>query len=487
MSASFERVEDLVREGAARFPRETAVQRCKAAGGTCLTHAGLHAAVESAAASLRAKGLPPGERVVLALPGSPEWAVAFFAILRAGLVAVPVVSDTPAPALEAIVARSRAAAVVGSRRAGALAVETLLARARALAPLADRANEPLALLAFTSGSTGEPRAVELTHANLLANLAALLGARRAAPGDAFLSMLPPAHLFELMAGLLAPLACGARIVYAGAPLVNRLVQSAREDGITHVLTVPALLAALCREVGSENVRERLGPTLRVVCVGGAALDPRLARLVARAGIDVEVGYGLSEASPIVSLGLAAECPPGSVGRALAGVDVRLDARGEILVRGPSVMRGYWRDPAATAQVLHDGWLSTGDLGRIDEQGFLFVTGRLKELMVTDAGETLHPEELEPWYASPLFAEHCIVPVRGPHGNDVPTLVIVLAQRELPEEELQRAFAHLRAAAPPRCRVAGLVRHAAPLPRTALGKLRRRVLAEELAAGRKEDR
>ena len=108
------------------------------------------------------------------------------------------------------------------------------------------------------------------------------------------------------------------------------------------------------------------------------------------------------------------------------------------------------------------------IGRLDEDGFLFVTGRLKEVMVTASGETLHPEELEPYYASPLFAEHCVVPVRGRQGNDVPTLVIVPARGETTPQELEETFARLRASAPARCRVAKLVRLSAPLPRTALG-------------------
>ncbi len=520
MNPAFERLDDIVRIGGVRYPARPAVLRAASAGGDGLRYAELDAAVDVAAANLRAEGLRPGERVMLSLAGSPEWVVAFFALLRADLIAVPILADTPAPALDAMAGLTGARARVarkrpeGAARTGLreIALEQLLDTRPVLERAPVRTGSATALLAFTSGSTARPRAVELTHANLLANLAALLQVRRVEPEDALLSMLPPAHLFELMAGLLAPLACGARVVYAGPPLPNRLIDALRLDGITHALTVPALLQALYEEVLAQmaegggarrpagiersvqrieslaadeldelgqRVRARVGPTFRVLCVGGAAVDPLVGRLLAPLGIAVEVGYGLSEASPIVSLGLLSACPSGSVGRPLPGVDVRIDERGEIHVRGASVMRGYFGDAAASAEAMSDGWLRTGDLGRLDQDGFLFVTGRLKEVMVTAAGETLHPEELEPYYASPLFAEHCVVPVRGRQGNDVPTLVIVPARSEITPEELAGAFARLRASAPARCRVTNLVRLAAPLPRTALGKLRRRVLAEEL--------
>ena len=143
-------------------------------------------------------------------------------------------------------------------------------------------------------------------------------------------------------------------------------------------------------------------------------------------VGVDVGYGLTEAGPLVAAGFGSDCPPESVGRPLPGVDVRVDSQGEILVRSDSLMQGYLDDPQASAATLDDGWLRTGDRGHLDEQGFLFVTGRIKDAIVSANGETVYPDEIEPCYCSPLFADHCVVPVRGPDGNDVPTLVVVPA-------------------------------------------------------------
>jgi long-chain acyl-CoA synthetase len=509
METSLRTLPDLARWSAARFGSEPAL--VDAATGRSISFAALAERMERGAASLGAAGLAAGDAVVLAMDGCPEWAAAFFSTLEAGLVAVPIPRSTPAAAAAAIAARAGA-------RLSIARPEDLPAAAGAPpgAAAATRRPDDVALLVFTSGSTAAPRAVELTHRNLLADLDALLPVCRSRPGDVFLSMLSPAHLFELQGGLLGPLACGSRIVYAGTPLPNRLVDAIRAQRVTHALAVPALLEALYEEVldglaeigvvdperrrerpaeaarrlafelgeaerarVAAAVRERIGPQFKTAVVGGAAVDPVWGELLGALGIALEVGYGLTEAGPIVSVGSSGACPPGSVGRPLPGVEVRVDEAGEILVRGANVMRGYFEDPEATAAALQDGWLRTGDRGRLDREGFLYVHGRIKEAMVTAAGETLHPEELEPYYEDALFAEHCVVPMRGPHGNDVPTLVVVPASAASTAKELEQAVARLRAAAPARLRVGGFIRRESPLPRTALGKVRRRALAESL--------
>ena len=372
-----------------------------------------------------------------------------------------------------------------------------------------------AVLVFTSGSTSRPRAVALSHDNLLANLRSLTEVRAAEDGETLLSILPPSHAFELAAGQLAPLSAGARIVYSGTLMPNRLVESLRVRGVTRLLCVPALVELLAREVVHrlaadgvvepdcrdatsralaaslrgcappaharirDAIRQHIGPSLRSVVIGGAALSPGWVDLLLAAGIEVDLGYGLTEAGPIVSVGLATGSPIGSVGRPLPGVMVRVGEDGEILVRSSGVMQGYLNDEAGSDAALSDGWLHTGDSGRLDDEGFLFVTGRLKEAIVTANGQTVYPDEIEPCYSSPLFAEHCIVPARGADGNDVPTLVVCPASGETSDAELQRAFATLRAAAPPRLRAVSMVRCSSRLPRTALGKIRRRQLADDL--------
>jgi long-chain acyl-CoA synthetase len=557
MDAPLIHLTDIVRRGAERHPDRLALQ---ADGGVSFTYAELWERVQHGAGLLRDRGAcaaeasarrraAEGGRGLLVMEGRPEWAVAFFSLLQAGLVVIPVPAATP-PELIGLVARVTGAevCVLGGESAAlesvlsvppVTAAELVAASGRAIAApsrgrfgdagapsrgrfggagAASAGGDTLAVLAFTSGSTARPRAVELTHENLLANVRTLGAAREAAPDDALLSLLPPAHLFELVVGLLAPLAAGARVVYAGTLLPNRVIDAIRRNRITRTLVVPAILDALGREAieglvargavapacralpatviakrlrdaGDCEVerirralRDRIGDAFHTVGIGGAAIASGWSETLLRLGIDLDVGYGLTEAGPLVSLGLASASPSGSVGRPLPGVEVRVDDRGEILVRSAGVMRGYFLDRAATAEALDDGWLRTGDRGRLDDEGFLFITGRLKEAIVTAAGETLYPDELEPHYASPLFAEHCVVPIRDADGNDVPTLVVVPSRGDATDEAIARVFARLRAAAPARCRVAAMLRRTEPIPRTAVGKPRRRALADALSAG-----
>ena len=497
---------ELLPRTAARTPDAVAVE--SSTGSPALTYAQLLTAAERGAAALRAIGLGPGSRVVIAMDGSVDWAIAFWSVVQAGLVAVPVPAMVPPDLLGLVVFHAEARVCVLAESSPLQAAKlppVLRVTPRALvergttalasaAPLGhgpwalNRDSSDTAVLVFTSGSTSRPRAVELSHGNILSNLRALTSQRQADDDETLLSVLPPAHVFELVVGQIAPVALGARIVYAGAPLPNRIVDAIRDRRVTRTLLVPALLDAIGRELlgdaaqhgkaRHQAVRARIGHTLRMVAVGGAAVSPATTALITSLGIAVDVGYGLTEAGPLVSMGLTTECPPGSVGRPLPGVDVKIDERGEILVRGAGVMRGYFKDAVGSAVALEDHWLRTGDRGWIDARGYLYVTGRLKEAMVTAAGETIHPEDIEPYYASPLFAEHCVVPFNGDDGNDEPTLVVVPAPTAS-DAAISAAVAALRKAAPSRFRIASFVRLSTPLPRTAIGKLRRRALADEL--------
>ena len=509
---------------AKRHGDRCALGQARNSGAATLSYRELWGSIQRGAIRLVDTGLAKGDRVLLCLEARPEWPAALFAIMHAGLVAVPVVQGMPPEMVAAIATHAGARSLVGGRDAHSelpsvgsigfrFTVDELLAPGdQALSEAASTCGD-VALLTFTSGSTQQPRAVVLTHGNLLADLAALLEVRDAKPGDAFLSILPPAHLFEFMVGQIGPLACGARVVYPGTRLPNRLVESLREDRITHACCVPALLHCLYDELLDEliaagvieperrgqlvsetarrlreeirpgvlaqirdGVRTRIGGSLQTLALGGAALNPDWPPVLQAIGIRAEVGYGLTEASPVVSTDYADECPSGSVGRPLPTIEVRIGAGEELLLRGPMVTRGYYGDAAATGESFAGGWLRTGDRGRIDENGFLFITGRIKEAMVTAAGETIYPEEIEPCYASPLFAEWCVAPRVGADGNDLPTLFVVPAEGVQNGSAVNKAFIELRNNAPPRLRAEGVICLEQPLPRTLTGKVRRRFLA-----------
>lgn len=491
-----------------------------------LTYGQLGPRIAGCAKLLGETGLKPGTPVLLAVNSCPDWSVAFFGILAAGGIVVPFAPEMDANVARvmmrhagirfSVCSRNIADAIYGNEDLQSdsrccLLVEDIQSSDEKKPPPEGGLSHQPALIAFTSGSTDAPRAVVLSHGNLLSNMRGLMRIRGGQQGDAMLSVLPPAHLFELVVGLLAPLSCGAHVVYSGPPLPNRLVRYFSEYQITHALAVPALVECLYQEVLSQlidkglvaaerqsqttmavqdmvnemaepdlqelvaSIRRTVGDTFRTLVVGGAALDPHLAELIARVGFEVEVGYGLTEAGPIVSVGTIGDCPRGSVGRSLPGVEVRIGDCQEICVRSSSAMIGYFGNQEASVQAFDDGWLRTGDCGTIDADGFIFVTGRLKEAIVSADGRTTYPDEIEPHYRSQLFAEACVAACADKQVNDVATLYVVPVDPEVGDEQLQAEVRRLSIAAPAGYRVSKTVRLQQPLPRTSTGKVRRRML------------
>lgn len=306
---------------------------------------------------------------------------------------------------------------------------------------ADAGPETLASIVYTSGTAGRPKGVMLTHGNLLANAWAVCAVEPLYEDDVFLSFLPLSHTLERTGGYYFPMFYGARVAYARS--VQQLGEDLRSVQPTVLISVPrvyerlhariakglARKSALTRrlyeltlEVGARRytrslgqtgwrpslwswplldrlvaakIRTQLGGRLRFAVCGGAALSPKLAREFSALGIPVLQGYGLTEASPVVSVNRPADNRFDSIGAPLDGVEVRIGADSELEVRGPNVMQGYWRDEAATRATLsEDGWLRTGDQVRQDEANRLYITGRIKDIIVLNNGEKVPPSEME---------------------------------------------------------------------------------------------
>lgn len=514
-----ETLADLLPTAAAAYGDRPALKIAGEEGG--ISYRDLESLAAAMASGLVSAGVRSGDRVILFSESRPEWMAALFAMWRLGATAVPLPFDSAPGNLAAVFQFTGATHVVSSGGAREALPDGL-----PLLPLEElgegdggvlpQARLDIALLGFTSGSTSRPQAVELSGENLLANLKALLALRTTAPGSNFLSLLPPAHLFELMVGQLGPLACGATVVYSKTLLPNRIIETMKQEKISTVVVVPALLRAVfkdlvgqlvddgwvppgysvrpgldlaqwleneCGEDGRrrffQGLGDRVGGDFQRLIVGGSAYHPAWAEVAQIFKLKLETGYGLTEASPIVSLGDTATCPMGSVGKPLPGVEVKISPEGEILVRGPSVMRGYFKNREATDNALTEGWLHTGDKGELDGDGYLFIRGRLKEAMVTEAGDTIYPEDIEPYYSCDLFQEHCVVPFAGDNGNDRPVLCVVPGQGKADAGELEACFKRLRSRVPGKFRLSKMVCLDKPLPRTAAGKLQRRYLAESL--------
>lgn len=480
------------------------------------TYGELHARVDAATAQLQAAGIGPGDRVALVLGTCPAFVEALAAVLRAGAAVVPLLPALAPDELRhalvdsgarvAVVGPERADDVVGLKATGALPDLTLLVTADVEvadcpvweAWLAD-AGEPrwvprdlddVAALVYTSGTTGRPRGAVLTRRNLAVNQdQSLAGRFGVGAEDVVLLVLPLAHIYALNVGIGASLTAGATMV-----LVPRFEPAATLDavvshGVTVVLGAPPMYLAWL-ESGLLETAD-LG-RVRLAVSGAAALPvPVFERFRAATGITIEEGYGLTEASPsVASNALAAAARPGSVGLPLpdlevrlvddAGADVAAGDPGELWVRGPNVFAGYWQDPTATAEVLTpDGWLRTGDVATRDEDGFLYLVDRRRDLIIVN-GFNVYPREVERvLLADPTVSQAAAIGVPHPlTGEEVVAFVVPRPGTEVdPDALLGRCRSQLaRYKCPRRIEVRG------ELPVTATGKVRRRALRDEAPAG-----
>jgi len=333
--------------------------------------------------------------------------------------------------------------------------------------------DDLATIIYTSGTTGRPKGVMLSHANILENARGCLKTFTVRRDDLFLSFLPLSHTFERTVGYYLAIMAGAQVAYArsiphlaedlqnirptgiiAVPRVFERVHAAIRTQLDHGPTVKRRLFQLAVEVGwarfehaqgrgswspslllwpaldalvAAKLRARFGGRLRVADSGGAALPPDVSRVFVALGINILQGYGLTETSPVVCVNRTGNNVPASVGHPLAGVEVRLNQQGALLVRGPNVMLGYWKNPEATRAVLaNDGWLNTGDTARIDDTGRIWITGRIKEIIVMSNGEKVPPVDMESAIQrDPLFEQ---VMVLGEGKPYLSVLAVLNAQR-----------------------------------------------------------
>ena len=453
-----EHLYQLVRRRAEAYPTAIALGGQRRLGWKTLDSRQLLDAVDGLADELAAQGVREGDRVVTWLPNEWRTPVYLFALWKLGAIVVPFDREMNPEAAARILASVEPRCVLtgyGGRPPWA-GKEPLLewweprGREHPTGAAAEwtRPAEELAAVVFTSGTTGVPKGCMITHANLCSQVDALADTIPLDLSCRLASILPLSHLFELTVGLLYPLASGATIHYIPNRRPAEILRVLREQRITHMMAVPQLLTImgqaldeqlqarlparayrlLCRIAERRPlesrrrlfglVHRRLGGELRILVSGGAALPAETQLLWERLGVRVVQGYGTSECSPVIAAGRAdGSTPIGSVGRPLRGVEARLSPDGELQVRGPNVMRGYWQDPERTAEVLHDGWYSTGDLATIDGEGNIRLAGRAKDLIVLPSGLNVWPQDIEDVLrAHPAVQDAAVVVVPTPAGG-----------------------------------------------------------------------
>lgn len=408
------------------------------------------------ASLLRARGVEAGDRVVIWGPNRPEWAFAYFGTMLLGAIVVPFDVRAQETFLQRIESKTTPKLVIAGQtqvegatlpHAPYLGLDTLVDDARALAPAADLPtvrSDDTAVLMYTSGTTGDPKGVILSHGNIAANLAAVPEIIFIEPRFRVLSLLPLSHVFEQVIGLLVILSGGASIVYIDTLKPQVIFEAMEAEGVTMMIVVPQLLQLFMNGIEREVKRQgkerlwkilhavaqrlpfgirpklfpkihaRLGGKFEFFVSGGAYLPPSLAQRWEAMGIKILQGYGLTEASPIVSANSLDDRPLGSIGRVVSCVEARLSDDGELLIRGPSVFKGYWQDAAATAEAFNDGWYHTGDMARFDSQGRLYYTGRKKNVIVLASGMNVHAEDVEnALRGTGLIVDAVVVPIEGP--------------------------------------------------------------------------
>lgn len=450
-------------------------------------------AVMRAAAALRSVGVGPGDVVALQLPNRAEFVVGLFAAWRLGAAVTPI-SPTLVPAETAYQvadAGSRVLVVDGPTDAEVpvLTLDELAAGDPEPFEPADNADDALALLIYTSGTTGRPKGVMLDHANVNVMCAMVIEGFELTEADHSLLILPLFHVNAIVVSTLSPLIAGGRTTIAGRfnpeTFFGR-IESTRATYFSAVPTIYTMLAGLPSEVQPDTASVRFA-----VCGAAPASVELLDRFEQRYGIGLIEGYGLSEGS-CASTGnpLNGKRKPGTVGIPLPGQEIRIvDASGaplpqgelgEVIIKGPNVMRGYLNRPEETAKTVVDGWLHTGDIGRLDEDGYLVLVDRAKDMIIR-GGENIYPKEIETVaYQLPAIAEAAVVGRANSLYGEEPVLFASLhADAELPIERIRE---HL---------TASLSKYKLPveitvlpeLPKNAVGKIDKPSLRKTLTAAR----
>jgi long-chain acyl-CoA synthetase len=488
--------------------------------------ASLAARAQSLARDLVRRGAEPGATIAIAAPNTAQWVVAFWAIVATGATVVPIDAQTEdddlAHRLE--FAKCRLVFTTSARAArlpcAAIALDRDLPSAMDDGSVfAAQSPDDVAVMLFTSGTTGTPKAVPLTHRNLLSNIDAILATGLAGANDRVLLPLPLHHAYPLTVGMMSGLACGTTIILPSGVSGPELMAALQRGRATILMGVPrlysALVAGIRQRVAAQSgfarrvfavllalamrlrraigrsprflfrpLHRQLAPSLRLLVSGGARLDPEVEETLGALGWEVMTGYGLTETSPILTFNSPGAARQGSAGRALAGVELRIansDAEGvgEIESRGASVFSGYRDDDAATSLAFTaDRWFRTGDFGRIDRDGFLFIVARVAETIVLADGKKLFPEAVEAVYAgSPLITEVALMALNGALvALVVPNLDRVRAQGAVRlRDALRDALAERARLLPSHARLTGFAIARDKLPRTQLGKLRRHLL------------
>lgn len=403
-------------------------------------------------------GVTAGDKVALLSSSMPNWGVCYFAITTAGMIAVPIMPDFTSEEIDMLIKHSEAKALLVSDKLfnkvpkDTVSSLNIVVRTKNFSVVSQMVKgvgeaivpkpEDLAVIIYTSGTTSKPKGVMLTHGSLAQQINMIYGLYPIGVEDSMLSVLPLSHTYECSLGMLYVFATGASTTYLEKPPTpSILLPALRKVRPTCFLIVPLIIEKiynsqivakftsnsfiksiygigcfrkLLHRIAGKKLNQAFGGKARLF-IGGAKLDERVEQFLVEAKIPYAIGYGLTETAPLIAGQISPATKIGATGPQMNGVKVRLDnvnpetGHGEIVVKSPSVMQGYYKNEEATADVFTaDGWFRTGDLGYIDEDGYIFIKGRLKNMILGPSGENIYPEEIETVLNSHVFVSESVV-------------------------------------------------------------------------------
>lgn len=488
---------------------------------------------------LTAMGLKAGDHISVYGENSPNWVISYIAVHFLGAVVVPLDALLGARDILNFLNFSGVKAVItdalhtdeltevlttGKSGIEIIPMESIIKEPAENRPIEPHISNPDDLLAilFTSGTTGIPKGVQLTNENVLSTVKAILEKVDVTPRDNILNILPLHHGYSSIVALISPLWAGATVTFSQSIKSPDLIAAIKETGITIFPGVPRLFELLYNGIDTRvrhlpllqklifttlfkfseftrkilklstgklffgKIHEPFGRQFRFFTSGGAKLDSKIMNNFLTLGFRIAEGYGLTETSAVSTLTDPDNPIPGSAGKPLPGVEIRIDSpdesgTGEICISGPNVTIGYYRNESATGELIRDGWLYSGDLGRLDSEGNLIITGRAKEVIVLPSGKNIYPEDVENSYKkSPLIRELCVLPSKSGSGSVTGLrMIIVPEMKEIREREvfdirdrIRSIIAMTGSSLPSYMQVSEIILSFDELPKTRLGKFKR---------------
>ena len=470
---------ELLRHGVEKFASRTAFDMFN---GESVTYAEVGRRAAAVQEALVGAGVKAGDKVALLSSSMPNWGICYLAVTSAGMVAVPILPDFSGPELDMIIAHSEAKALlVSDKLFSKLSKQTIdslniVIRTKNLGIIAQHVTatgstavpspDDLAAVIYTSGTTSSPKGVMLTHKAICAQIDMDFGIFPIDETDVFLSVLPLSHTYECSIGLIYAFSKGARVVYLDRqPTASALMPALKAVRPTVMLIVPLIIEKIYRHqvqakfnsnafwrtlvgigfmrrylhrIAGKKLMRLFGGRIRFFGIGGAKLDPRVEQFLFEGKFPYAIGYGLTETAPVLAGVNPTMVRHQSTGPMLQGIEARLDnvnplsGEGEIVVKGPNVMMGYYKNPEATADSFtEDGWFRTKDLGVFDADGYLYIKGRLSNMILGPSGENIYPEEIEN-----VLNGHALVNDSLVQEDDMGKLVAIVYFNR---EELERKY------------------------------------------------